>query len=196
MKAFSQYKGTLKIFKQYWELYGGAKAVLTSPYFHLSLILTLITGVNQDWYEKTLSITPSILGFSLGGYAILLAFSNEKFLTIISKRDGISPFLSISSTFVHFIIVQVTAILFAFLYYSSPITNLPNELKVWLAYNIPYLKNIYHYMLIFTQFLGVLLFVYSLTTALAATMAIFRMSIWYNRHLSNLKNKEDTEKKH
>ena len=82
MKAFAQYKGAFKIFRKYWSLYGGTKAILTSPYFHVSLLLAVICSPYPKWQESTLTIVPSILGFSLGGYAILLAFSNEKFLSL------------------------------------------------------------------------------------------------------------------
>lgn len=193
MKLFSQYRGVYKIFRQYWSLYGGLGAILTSPYFHFSVILALVVSPYDGWADQALEIMPNILGFSLGGYAILLAFSNERFLSIISSGTN-SAFLSVSSTFAHFIFVQISTILFAFTYGASPISKLPDCLKLYIAELIPYSVNIYHGLLIATPFIGLLLLIYSLTTALAATMSIFRMSIWYNKHLVNQQKAAKAEK--
>ena len=61
------------------------------------------------WHELAIGIIPNILGFTLGGYAILLAFGNEKFMFLISGEFADkkpSPFLVLNGAFVHFIVIQ------------------------------------------------------------------------------------------
>jgi len=147
-------------------------------------------GLSGDWADLALSVVPNVMGFSLGGYAILLAFSNEKFLSIISGKASVSPLMNISSAFVHFIVIQFLSILFSLVYKSSPAENFPLEYKIFIVEWVPYFLGVYHILVYVVSFLGLILFIYSLTTAVAATMSIFRLSIWYDRHLSNMKKKD------
>lgn len=185
------YRSVFKIFGKYWKLYGRGGAFFTSPYLHVSLVLSLLMHsfvFTEKWVELSLAVIPSVLGFSLGGYAILLAFANERFLAIISRGKGSSPLLRLSSAFVHFIVVQILAVTVALLYSSSPVESLPLDVKLFIIEQVPYAKNIYTYLKLAFSSLGLVLLVYALATALAATMAIFRVSTWYSHYLSGLKN--------
>lgn len=159
------YDGFRKSFLLYWENYGGFTSLIRSPYLHFALIFTFLalpfwtTEHDPLWYEVSLAIIPSILGFTLGGYAILLAFGDERFRQLISgkeKDDTSSPFMGVNSTFVHFILVQVVAILAAI--FAS----------AW------QLKSG-----IFALF-GFFLFSYSILTAAAAAMAVLRVAHWFD----------------
>ena len=86
-------KGVFKSFFLYWRGYGGIIALLSSLYVWLSLVITLIIAINNcdqqnlwEWYENVINIIPSILGFALGGYAILVGFGDEKFLSIHESK--------------------------------------------------------------------------------------------------------------
>ena len=112
----------IKVFQIYWKLYGGARALATSPYIYLSIFLT--AGLyrfwlkeNQGeriWAQTSIDIIPSMLGFSMGGMAIMLAFSNTKiFLTVSEEGKPHSYFMKIIANFFHFIIIQSFSLILA-----------------------------------------------------------------------------------
>lgn len=110
----------LRPIKLYWSAYGGSKALFKSPYLWIAIIFSLITYPawleldkegSRVWAQLPLSILPNILGFSMGGMAIMLAFSGSKILICITEegKDN-SYFICIVAAFYHFIIVQTIAI--------------------------------------------------------------------------------------
>lgn len=124
-KTIKSYKGVGQSFKRYYDAYGGWKGFVCSPYLHFALVLSIVVyplwrcGESQNWYDLTLSILPDMLGFTLGGYTILLAFGNDRFLKLLSEPDDsgspsdMSAFMRFNGTFVHFILMQVIAIVLA-----------------------------------------------------------------------------------
>lgn len=180
----SQYKRALKLFKRYWVAYGGLKAVTLSPYFHLSLLITIISygsWINPNWVDTPISVLPNVIGFSLGGYAIWLALGDEKFRYTISgkSKDGSdSPFIKVNATFVHFIILQVISLLFALIVKSKPLYNSPLDWQHYALNIAPWLYDFSNIAHIVASFVGYLLFIYAILSALAATMAIFRIAGW------------------
>lgn len=66
--------------------------------------------------QLTIDVVPSLLGFALGGMAIMLAFSTGRFLEAIKQggKDD-SYFMKIMASFFHFTLVLTAAILFSFL---------------------------------------------------------------------------------
>lgn len=103
----------------YWATYGGWWALLRSPFFWSSVLLTVICYPvwlsNPDgeraWIQYAIDIVPGTLGFSLGGMAILLAFSSPRLLKAI-RSDGHpgSLFMVTSAAFFHFILLQTSSI--------------------------------------------------------------------------------------
>jgi len=96
--------------------------LLRSPYLYVGLVVTLIcwpfwteTSDNGPaWAQAAIDIVPSLLGFSMGGMAIMLAFSNAAiFSTLTQKGKENSLFLKVIANFFHFILVQTIAILLA-----------------------------------------------------------------------------------
>ncbi|TPJ33523.1 hypothetical protein FJ434_29065 [Mesorhizobium sp. B2-5-13] len=68
----------------------------------------------RSWPQFSIDIIPSMLGFSMGGMAIMLAFSNAKiFKTIAEDGKSTSYFMKIISNFFHFILAQTFSIMFA-----------------------------------------------------------------------------------
>ena len=65
-----------------------------------------------------MTINPAILGFTIGGFALLLATGAEKFGAILAearlyeKSELESPLAKLGAAFVHFIIVQFVSIIF------------------------------------------------------------------------------------
>lgn len=165
MNFFEKLK--IPTFTLYWENYGGFKAILSSPYFMISLLLTIFIvtfGASVKWYEHTLNILPDILGFSIGSFAILISLGDNKFRKKLSaEKDSqkSTPFMIINSSFVHFIFIQIIAILFALI---SQIVELEN---------------------IVFFFIGIFLLIYALVLTLAATLVILKFSLWYQEFLNN-----------
>jgi hypothetical protein len=138
--------------------------------------------MTPGWWEGSVSVLASLIGLTLGGYAILIAFGDEEFkslLTGASDESRHSPFVVISATFVHFILVQIIAILAALIASSRPIAPIASFVNLgpcmgWVAY----LGRAVKYG---GWFIGHGLFVYAIFLAISATLGIFRVSTWYDR---------------
>lgn len=160
------YFGLLSTIRMYWRTYGGLRALLLSPYLHGSIAYTfLVTPLwyyrGAAWFDTAVSVIPSMLGFSVAGYAILLAFGDEKFRKIISGSDSDgkpSPFMVVNASFVHFILVSAVALLFAIFAKAWNV-----QANAWAG-------------------VGVLLFSYSIATAVAAAFAILHVASWTDLH--------------
>ena len=101
-----------------------------------------------------------ILGFSLGGYAILVGFGDNEFLDALRGRDenGPSPYMNVNGAFVHFIIVESITLFLA-------MTTSAIGIDSWWG----------------LEFLGTFFLFYTATTIVAATFAVLTMASWYDR---------------
>ena len=185
----------ISVFSKYWEVYGGAKALLKSNYFRASIILTFIcygAWWNNSWWDDSITLLPSLLGFSLGGYAMFVSVGSDEFRKEISKKRGKkhSTFMLNNAMFMHFIVLQIIALIYAFVIKS-------------LAGNAELIKFNYHYVDSLTStvvvnivgFFGYFLLIYSILSALAAAFGIYRMSDLYDLTIENKEqNKADLAK--
>lgn len=173
----------------YWQAYGGWKAVVGSPFFWLSIALMVLTcrfWLYGEWWDQVLSVMPNMLGFTLGGFAVFLGFGDEKFKAVISGQDhhdpaDSSPYMEVSATFLHFVLVQLIAILFAVVAKATDFT-LPGYwagLSQWLA----------QYRFI-ADALGYWLFLYGLCIVAATAIAIFRVAFWYDSYQTVMRNQD------
>lgn len=102
-------------FGHYWALYGRWGAVLKSPLAHLSIVFSAVawgTGRACDWTELAVSIIPSLMGFSLGAMAIVLAFPTTRMFEVLSeggRQD--SYYMDMASKFLHFFVLQTFALI-------------------------------------------------------------------------------------
>ena len=181
------------ILGRYWKAYGGFKALFTSAYLYLAIVASLLMApawINNSWHELVLSVMPSVLGFSLGGYALLLAIGDENFRALISGEDEdgeTSPYMEVNAAFVHFILMQLLSLLCALFasaynFEIDPNGRIASLIKL---YNFP----IDHLVLTW-NFIGYTLFIYALLTAFAATLAILRVSSWYDKQQTQRINAE------
>lgn len=111
-------------YRLYWHLYGGWRAVLTSPYLHISFIITAICAPawfclkdgQKVWADAAVNILPNLMGFSIAGMAIFLAFSNRNTIKAVTEDgEADSFFVSTVANFFHFIILQTIALLLGFI---------------------------------------------------------------------------------
>jgi hypothetical protein len=173
----ASYAGVAKIIARYWQAYGGTRALVLSPYLHFSLILTVAMfpfWLWQPWWDTVISSLPNILGFTLAGFTIWLGFGDEKFRTLISRAKPTeeSPFMGVSAGFAHFVIIQISSLLTA-LWAKAMSFSLPPA--CWLTKYMPYASFV-------GNFIGFLIFIYALLSALAATMGVLRAASWYDKH--------------
>lgn len=186
------YRGVFSIYARYWRAYGGTSALVRSFYLHVALVLSAISAnawLTSGWWDQVTSILPNVLGFTLGGFAIFISFGDEKFRQLLAEPeedDDETPtaYVKLCSTFVHFILVQIAALLFAIiakaLYFPWP--GAPACFQAAL----PWLNGV-------NGFLGYALFIYSLTSALAATMHVFRIASMYESFQKSNRSVEQKE---
>lgn len=176
-----QYSGVRKIIARYWTVYGGWPALRASPYVHWSLVFSLLCAgfwFERDWTTQALQVLPNLLGFTLGGFAVFLGFGDEKFRQLIagSKKDSegnsrASPYLKMSATFLHFVLVQVLALLWAI------------AAAAMHSFYVPLPELLEPYAVIARACgdgVGYWLFVYSIFSAAAAAIAVFRTAWWFD----------------
>ena len=191
---FSLYSGVFGIFKKYWNIYGGWKDLLRSPYLHFAIVLSVFTygfWSKPEWWDQVISVTPNLLGFTLGGFAIFLGFGDEDFKAILADESD-SPgepslFASLCATFVHFILIQILAITYAFVAKST-----------WFYYPWPEpVQEIIPILNIIGGGIGYGMFLYAITSMLAATMHMFRIALWYEKYQQAIsKEKSDSNVVH
>lgn len=176
---FKQWQGFIHTIQRYWKNYGGIKAILTSPYFHISIILTILTlpfWWIEKWWDNSLSIIPNILGFTLGGFAIFLGYGNDKFRSLMACEDekGYSPYMEVVSSFLHFVIIQICSIIISLI--AKSLDMIPNLIKI-------INKDCICYIIIskLTAALGYTVFLYSILLAFATSFALYRLASIYSQ---------------
>ncbi len=171
------------IISRYWSAYGGFSALFSSAYFYLAIALSAFmfpAWLNNPWHELVLSVIPNILGFSLGGYALLVAIGDESFRALISGEvDGeTSPYMEINASFVHFILMQFFSLMCALIssaYYFE--LNRSSFVYKFIQESELSLNTIVNTL----NYFGYTIFIYALLTAVAATLSILRVSSWYDK---------------
>lgn len=180
--------GLRAILAVYWHAYGGWRAVFSSPFFWFSALLLPLTHrywYFDLWWEQTLSVMPNLLGFTLGGFAVFLGFGDEKFKSLIAGSDDgapnqPSPYIEVCSAFLHFVLIQVVALVAAII---GRATNFD------LAGNLEVIGAVVEPVRWIFDMLGYWLFLYGICLAAAAAIAIFRVAFWFDRYQTD--NKED-----
>ncbi|WP_257294581.1 hypothetical protein [Endozoicomonas sp. YOMI1] len=193
------YKDLFTLLSSYWGIYGGFRAVLLSPFFHLSLLITCFMGplwLKARWIDLATDVIPNMLGFALGGYAILVVFGDERFIQIISGSPSskkASPFMGINAAFLHFILIQLLALMAALVISNNPVSLIPVEWKICVYKQLPELKSALPYIKNSVHFIGSLLYVYAITLGLAAALAIFRVSRWFDTYQQKKKQASSSQ---
>ena len=126
---------------RYWRLYGGWRSLTFSPYAQLSVSLGLVaiicSATTYDPSAITIAIVPSVLGFTVAALAIMLAFSSAPFFKHLTQEgDEESVFMKTVANFVHFIVVQVLALISAAICAAHPFVLFKTITSVVLFYAI------------------------------------------------------------
>lgn len=122
LSVFEYWKNQAETIRDYWTIYGGFRALFKSPYLIVAFLLTVgsvyfwaVNG-NGEYLVKAsdlvVSAIPNLLGFTVGALAIVLAFSSAEIFKILAEEgDPQSYFMKLTSNLVHFIMVQVLALI-------------------------------------------------------------------------------------
>jgi hypothetical protein len=121
LNAFEYWKNQAETIRTYWNIYGGFRAFIKSPYLIIAFLLTVIStyfwavNVRGEYLVKAsdlvVSAIPNLLGFTVGALAIVLAFSSAEIFKVLAEDgDPQSYFMKLTSNLVHFIMVQVVAL--------------------------------------------------------------------------------------
>lgn len=99
--------------------YGGFIKFIKSKYLWaaaLLLVPTYSSWSKPGWWDVVLTVTPSLLGFTIGGFALILAFGDEKFRSLVAragKDEGVGVLEELIATFLIFIVVQSVGLIAA-----------------------------------------------------------------------------------
>ncbi|WP_286233384.1 hypothetical protein [Thalassotalea sediminis] len=172
------------ILNRYWRTYGGFSALIKSYYLWISVVITAVLfphWSSTNWWDDVLSIMPNLLGFSLGGYAMWIAIGDDNFRKLISGEDDdgqASPYMEVNAAFVHFIILQILSMLLGLTAkaYSFSVEN-DNSVVIFFG-------EYYEFLCLAGYSFSYFIFIYALLSALAATLALLRVSSWYDKFQS------------
>lgn len=179
MKLPASYKGLWTPLSRYWADYGGWRDLLRSPFFHLSLIVTAgsyTAWLDPKWVELPLSLLPNLLGFSLGAYTLIFSLADERLLAALNApKAGDKPtnLRIINATFLHFILVQTNAIIFALINRSSFFIDIIALIKTDII-------NMYSVRRVLTASAGAFgyfLTIYAVVLLIGAALAAYRLAI-------------------
>jgi uncharacterized membrane protein (DUF485 family) len=175
--------------REYASRYGFPKSIFTSPFFHLSILLTILFAhewLASRWWETVLSVLPNLLGFSLGGYAVIISLGDDGFRRLISSDDlGNSPYLILSASFLHFILVQITALTLALAAKALHFVPEPTDLSFTIIETLR-LRPLLRLVAPAGDCVGFLLFVYAIAVAAATGLAVFRASRDFDRYIKTI----------
>lgn len=180
MKVHRQYAGLWRVLALYWKAYGGTPALAASPFLHAAILMTALClplWWSSDWWEKSITILPSVLGFSIAAFALMLGVGDEGFRRRLGvRRDGKqqSTLTSTSTSLLHFIIVQIVALSVALIASSRPLSFFVHA-EVLSYWPLIALSKIF-------RATGFFLLCYALLTSLAATLAIFRLATAFSTY--------------
>lgn len=181
-----------KNLKILYNSYGSFTEILKSPYFLISVIITVLSckaDIDSTWASTATSIMPSITGFSIASFAIILSVSDDATRKVLLKKEGseASPLVKMASSISHAIVIQVLSLIFAsvlLIYNQKSLLNL--IINIIIGEHI-FFKFIVEY--IFSS-LGEILFFYGLMLIVAEVLSIFRFLSLLSKCMGTPKEKD------
>ncbi|MGO8739150.1 hypothetical protein [Rhodoblastus sp.] len=172
---FKPWKGQATWIARYWALYGGWWELIKSPYAQSSVVFGALCSICAtpafDPAATTISVVPNVLGFTVGALAIILAFSSADFFRYLTQKGkSDSLFMKTIANFVHFILIQIGALLLSI--FSSAHSGI-----IW-------------------KFATVTMLTYAVLTTLSIVIQLFQMATVYNMSTkaTSVKDGDDSEK--
>lgn len=165
------------IWKRYWEASGGWIA-LDSKFVRIALALSILGfgfWTEPGWWEVPLAVLPNLLGFSLGGAAILFGVIQPNVFRILRRKSGNSSasFMSqFTAAFTHFVLVQASALLAAIVLKSVAVYVTTKTVSGAVEFNGGIPTRIFQVFSGFSWFL----FIYAVMLTFATAIEVFRIS--------------------
>lgn len=176
---FKQWSALYRWLGRYLHSYGGPTGIIGSPFFGIAILITSLNyseWLNPSWPEKAESLIPSLLGFSLGTYAILFSIMSGRLkgaLRAVHNNKGIPYLKSINATFFHFIFIQVIALLWSFLFSGTWLFDLFSLIEVY----YPQTLLMFNVLSLVGSFIGYFLLIYSVLLMVAAAIGVYRLAL-------------------
>lgn len=177
---FTQLQPFTSRLRRYFRAYGGWSAIFRSPLFLLAVVLTGLGYSNwidsDKWSALSQSLIPNLLGFSLGTYAILFSLMTgrlKRALKATKNTEGITFLEEINATFFHFILVQVIALLWSFLYQGTILFDIMKIAKPYW----PCAQQLFRFTQALGGAAGYTLLVYSISLIVASALAVYRLAL-------------------
>lgn len=160
-----------------YRTYGGIRSLLKSYYLWLSVILTVIMsfGDLSTWQDKTLSIVPSLMGFSIASFAVILSVLNAtQTPKLLYGKDGRpSAILRIASLVAHAVIIQFAALSTALIYsfmHNTTAVHIDDT-----VYTMCGINAIVSAIPATVRIVGTFLTVYGILLVVASALSVFRI---------------------
>lgn len=181
----SQLKPFVSRLRRYFRAYGGWSAIFSSPLFLVAVCVTMLgygNWVGSDkWAAICQSLIPNLLGFSLGTYAILFSLMTgrlKRALRAIKNEQDVTFLDEINATFFHFILIQVSALIWAFLYQGTALYDLVQAIQPdW-----PSISAVFAVLKAIGGGIGFVLLIYSITLIIGAALAVYRLALIVDPH--------------
>ncbi|NRB17708.1 MAG: hypothetical protein HRU33_09130 [Rhodobacteraceae bacterium] len=171
--------------KKLYKHYGGIKAVINSWYFWVAAFLTALSYdsiFDFSWADITLSVLPSLTGFTIAAFAIIFAILDAELLKKLMVPDGKghSPISSIASSIGHAVFIQVSALILAIASKTIDlgiITNLVEKILLCQDQSTVIFLISVKWATNFFSGIGLLFTFYGVVLVLAAILSIVRMQL-------------------
>jgi hypothetical protein len=181
----SQLKPFASRLRRYFRAYGGWVAIFRSPLFLVAVGVTALGYGNwlssDKWAGVSQSLIPNLLGFSLGTYAILFSLMTgrlKRALRAIKNDQDVTFLDEINATFFHFILVQVSALIWAFLYQGTALFDLVQAIQP----HRPCIASVFAILKALGGGIGFVLLIYSITLIVGAALAVYRLALIVDPH--------------
>ena len=175
----NQFKPFYKRIDRYFTAYGRWPAVFGSPLFAVAVLIAgadYSKWLDNDWTTVSISLLPSLLGFSLGTYAILFSLVTKRVkgvMRAVKDERNISALEQVNATFFHFIFVQVLALLWAFSFQGTLFYDVINVA----APDCRAAQMVLDAGRDLGAFIGFLLLIYSVALMVGAALAVYRLAL-------------------
>ena len=109
------------LIERFFESLGGWNTLYKDKFLWAAVVLTVLLTplwIHPQWWDMVIGVMSLLVGFSIGGLAVILSLLGDQMKRRIMKRskfDGRSPFLMLNAAFTHYIITCFTALAAALL---------------------------------------------------------------------------------
>lgn len=174
---FKQYGGLAVAIRTYWKDYGGWHDVIQSPIFHASILSAVAAHkdwISIDWRPLTISMMPTILGFSLAAYAITFSLMGSKLHSALARATdtaGKPLAFTTNATFFHNVFIQSLSLSFAVISKG----HLFSDLTTYFIEDSKLRNTLIKVEIETGSFIGCLLLSYAVLLLFSSGLAMFRL---------------------